>query len=257
MLNDNLKLNFRLTDILKVAFSIAIVDGGFVIAIQIINFLLSYFGIRLPTDADSIQAFASMYKTLFLISIITMLNLAVIIYRIAGVARGMKYNLATCYKQAFKRWPMLIVLYMLGTMMLSGVGILSATLLRATTVDAIMRYGNLITFIVLSLTPYCIFACIFVIDQEKNPLQAIKSTIDIVKDKLDVRLLMNLSMLYTIPFCLSTLVTIPKFITPYTGLLNTVWGLFCYIVTIVIYTSTTVKVESATDKQAATKVIVI
>src|SRR5688572_23202009 len=105
------------------------IDGGFVIAVQIDNFLLVYFGAHFPAEAGSIQALAGLNKASFLIAIITMLNLAVIIYRVAGLSRGMKYNAVACYRQALRRGPILIMLYLLGSALML---ILAIPLIRIT-----------------------------------------------------------------------------------------------------------------------------
>jgi len=248
VLSKNAKLNFRLGDIIQAGLGIAMVDGGFVIAIQIINFLLVYFGARFPADADSIQALVGLNKASFLIAIITMLNLAVIIYRIAGLSRGMKYSAVVCYHQALRRGPILIMLYLLGSALML---ILAIPLMRIT------QNQNLIMFLMLSLIPIGMLSCIYVIDQEKNPLQAIIATFKTISNKLSVNLLLNLALMYSLPFCLGTIFTTPTFIAPYVGLLNAVWFLFCHILTIVVYAGTCVKFDINTSDQKPTKIIII
>jgi hypothetical protein len=248
VLNNNAKLNFRLGDIIQAGLGVAMVDGGFVIAVQIVNFLLVYFGARFPADADSIQALAGLNKASFFIAILTTLNLAVIIYRITGLSRGMKYNAVVCYQQALRRGPALIMLYLLGSALML---ILAIPLLRIT------QNQNLIMFLMLSLIPIGMLACIYVIDQEKNPLQAIIETFKTVSNKLSVNLLLNLALLYSLPFSLGTMFTAPAFMAPYTSLLNAVWFLFCHILTIVVYAGTCVKLDINTSDKKPTKVIIV
>lgn len=248
MLSNNAKLNFRLGDIIQAGLSIAKVDGGFVIAVQVIDFLLVYFGARFPVDADSVQAIGGLNKESFLIAIITMLNLAVIIYRIAGLSRGMKYSAVVCYQQALRRGPVLILLYLLGCALML---ILVIPLMRIT------QNQNLIIFLMLSLRPIGMFACIYVIDQEKNPLQALIATFKTISGRLSANLLLNLSLMYSLPFCLGTMFATPVFLAPYAGLFNVVWFLFCHILTIVVYAGTCVKIDLDTNDKRPTKIIII
>jgi hypothetical protein len=248
VLNKNVKLNFRLGDIIQAGLGIAMVDGGFVIAVQIINFLLVYFGAHFPAEPDSIQALAGLNKASFLIAIITMLNLAVIIYRVAGLSRGMKYSAVVCYQQALRRGPVLIMLYLLGSALML---ILALPLMRVT------QNQNLIMFLMLSLIPVGMLACIYVVDQEKNPLQAIVATLKTISSKLSINLLLNLALMYSLPFCLGTMFSAPAFIAPYVSLLNAVWFLFCHILTIVVYAGTCVKIELSTSDKKPSKIIII
>lgn len=252
------KLNFRLSNLAKATLDIITVDAGFIIAIQIISFLLSYFSAQLLLQQQNMQSLPGINRANFLVIIITMLNLSAIIYRTAGIARGIKYSLIACYKQAFKRLANLILLYMLGSTIVLLAAIPVMRMLGAVTPEAIMQYQNLIMFCMLSLIPFALIACVYVIDQEKNPLQAIKHTFNIIKNKISMPMLMNLSLLYTVPFCLGTLITIPSSLAPYVGLGNALWFLFCHVLTIVVYVGINVKIEAATDeKQKTTKIIII
>ncbi len=248
MLNKNAKLNFRLGDIIQAGLGVAMVDGGFVIAIQIINFLLVYFGAYFPADVDSVQAVAGLNKASFLIAIVTMLNLAAIIYRITGLARGMKYSAMVCYQQALRRGPTLIMLYLLGSVLL---------LILALPLTRITQNQNLIMFLMLSLIPIGMLTCIYVVDQQKNPLQAIIATFDAVTNRLSINLLLNLALMYSIPFCLGTIFTAPAIIAPYISLLNAVWFLLCHILTIVVYAGTCVTIDLKADNKKPTKIIIV
>ena len=96
------KRSLKFTDYIKAAFSLAILDGGFVIAIQIITFLLKYFGMNLQITTDE-GVLVGVSKTTMIVSMLGVLNLAAIIYRITGLARGIKYSPAICYQQALRR----------------------------------------------------------------------------------------------------------------------------------------------------------
>lgn len=248
MLNKNVKLNLKLNNIIQAGFSVATADGGFVIAVQIINFLLVYFGTHFPSDADSIQSLAGINKASFLIAIITMLNLAVIIYRIAGLSRGMKYSAAVCYQQAFRRGPTLILLYLLGSALM---------LLLAIPLMRIMQNQNLLMFLMLSCIPIGMLSCIYVVDQQQNPLQAIVATFTTITTKISVNLILNLALLYSLPFCLGTIFTYPTFMAPYVSLFNALWFLFCHILTIIVYAGTCIKININTDNKNPTKIIII
>lgn len=251
------KLNFRLSDLAKAALGIITVDGGFIIAVQIVSFLLSYFSAQALMQQQNLQAIPGINKANIIVIIMTMLNLSVIIFRTTGIARGMRYSLKSCYKQALKRLSNLILLYLLVSTILLLAAIPLMRIVGASTPDAIMQYYNLIMFCMLSLIPLAIFACVHVIDQENSPLQALKNTFYTVRDKVSIPLLMNLSLLYTVPFCLGTLVTLPSSLAPYIGLGNALWFLFCHVITIVVYVGVNTKVEVVSDKQKTTKVIVV
>lgn len=253
--NNGSKLNFRLGDVIRAAFGLAMVDGGFIIAIQIITFLLNYFGANLQLG-DQDGTFAGISKTAFLISIIGMLNLSVIIYRITGLARGMKYSPAICYHQALRRWPILILLYILGSILLLAVMLPLLHFVHGMFNTSLLNYNKLLMFGMLILMPYGILACTFVIDQEKNPLQAVLATLSIIKNKISMRLLLNISMLYSLPFTLGSLIT-SGHIAPYLGLFNAVWFLFCHILIIVIYAGANVAMNPESSKQKPTKVIIV
>lgn len=248
MLKKNTKLNFRLSDIIQAGLGIAKVDGGFVIAIQIINFLLIYFSAYFSAGTENIQNIAGLNKSSLIIAIITMLNLAAIIYRITGLTRGIKYSAAICYQQALRRGPTLLMLYLLGS---------AVMLIFAIPLMRVVQNQNLLIFLMLSLIPIGILCCIHVVDQQKNAIQAITATFKIITDKISVNLLINLALIYSLPFCLGTMFATPNVIMPYISLFHTIWFLFCHILTIVIYAGASVKVENNATSGKATKVIII
>lgn len=252
----NNKLNFRITDLMRAALGIAMVDGGFVIGIQIINFLLAYFGARLPSNIENMQSLNLMNSTNFLIVMITMLNLSVIIYRITGLARGIKYSAATCYQHALRRWPALILLYMVGSLLILAVALPLVRVLNVMFAAAAIKYNALLMLFMLGLIPYGILACIFVIDQGKNPLQAIMATFSTIKNNISMRLMINLSLLYSFAYCINSLLN-ATILAEYMGLFNAVWFLFCHTLMIVIYASTIVKANLETNDKKPTKVIIV
>lgn len=249
------KLNYRFGDVIRAAFGIAMVDGGFVIAVQIITFLLGYFagGIQ---NLNGTTQLAGLTKAAFLVSLISILNLSVIIYRISGLTRGIKYSAVVCYQQALRRWPFLILLYMFGGLLLMSVAIPVLRTLSAAFGISIQENSHLILFFLMSFIPVGVLACIFVVDQNKNPLQAVLATINIIRYKISFNVLLNLSVFYTLPFSLSGLLNSTG-IAEYTGLFTSVWFLFCHVLTIVIYASTSITDNVNPNQQKPTKVVII
>lgn len=250
------KLNFRIRDLAKAGLGILTTDGGFIIAVQIVSFLISYFGTQTLIQ-QNLQTFPPLNKTTFLIIIIKMLNLSVIIYRVLGIANGTKYNQATCYIQALKRLPQMILLYLLGNIILLLFTIPIMRILGVITNGTIMQYYNLFVYCTLSLIPCGIFALIYVIEQQQSPLTAIINTYKAFKHRVSIRMLLNLSMLYTLPFCLSTLVAVPNKLIPYTGLMSALWFLFCHVLTVIVYVGSNIQIEKKDSPLKSSKVIVI
>lgn len=252
------KLNFRISDLAKAAIGILNSDGGCIIAVQIFSFLFSYFCIQ--TAPLNNQSFPTLNKANFIMVLVSILNLAVIIYRTVGIANGKKFSLADCYLHAIKRLPSMITLYLLGC---TAFILLSIPLLRAlgaVTPEAIMRYHILIEYCLLSFMPCVIFAYAYLIDQEKSSLQAIRYTFKTFKERFSLRMILNLAMLYTAPLCFSGLMAIPAFMTPYLALIKGLWFLFCHVLTIVIYVGSTINTEpakSSVDDSKTSKVIII
>lgn len=235
------KLNLRLNDIIRAGLGIISVDGGFIIAIQVISFLLTYFAATRHVNINDIQSFAHISKTSILLYLINILNLAVIIVRICGLANGIQYKPVLCYQLALRRWPNLIFLYLLGTMLLANI-----------TKTTPIYQNPLLMLSIISLLPCCVLACIFVVENAKSPLQAILSTFNIIRT-ISVRLLLSTSLLYTLPFLLTTILGNQR-TYQYLALFNSIWFLFCHVCMVVIYTS--VKLVN-TQKPTQTKVIVI
>jgi len=244
--------------LLNLVLGIAILDGGFVIAVQIFTFLITHFFAQIPSDPASLQSFSSVGKANFIISIISMLNLAVILYRISCIANGFKPDNFTCYKQAVRRLPFLIVLYLVGSIMLVALAIPTIQLLTSFFNVTLTKVQPIIIISMLALIPYALLACVYVIYEEKSPLKAIIATYKIVKHKISINMLAILSMLYAMPYCLKNF--IPTIISaPYLALLTSLWFLFCHILTIVVYADT-VEIKPVTkDKEEpkTTKVIIV
>jgi hypothetical protein len=251
---NNSKSNFRFADVFRAGFGLAMADGGFVIGVQIVTFLLGYF----VTKAYSGHEIASLglSKANFIVSIISILNLSVIIYRVTGLSRGIKYAPFTCYQHAIRRWPVLLLLYMLGSVLLIVLAIPMLTMLQKLLGISLHDHQNLLIFLMLSFIPVGVLACIFVVDQAKNPWQAIIATFNMIRYKISFNMLLNLSMLYTLPFSFSSLFTTTTS-AHYLALFNAIWFLFCHVLTIVIYAATIMTQSNEETEQKPTKVVVI
>lgn len=111
-------------------------------------------------------------------------------------------------------------------------------------------------FCMFILIPYGFMACIYVIDQQKNPIQSILATYNTIKEKISIRLLFNISMLYALPFSINSFLT-GSFLTAYLGLFNAVWFLFCHILIIVVYAGANVEIDYVESHDKTTKVIIV
>lgn len=233
----------NINHIFKLAFGIAKLDGGAIIAIQIITFLLTYFFIQVPAEPADIQAWQGTGKYNLIISIISIINLAAILYRVASLTRGVKLSLFKCYMQAVRRWPWLMLTYLLGVTILLSLSIFAIKILPP----------KVLILIVLSSIPICILVCMFVIDQELGPIQAIKKAFSYVKNKANLQLLMLLSIMYCVPFMLNNSINHDKFL-PYISLFSALWFLLCHVITVILYISgTPIKTK---NNQQDTKVII-
>ncbi len=243
----------RLRNIINAAISLAVLDGGFIIAVQIIDFLLNYFGASI---FGSGQSFEGISKGQLLTSLLSILNLSVIITRTTGLTRGVKFSPAVCYEHAIRRWPLLIILYLIGSLLLLGVSIPLIKLLSSFGGLSIVQYSKIIMLLVFGLIPYGLLACIFVVDQDQNPIRAILSTINLIKNKLNASLLISLSMLYSIPLYLSSIFATTS-LAAYLGLFATIWILFCHLITLIIYISTTERINSPQKESEKTAKVII
>lgn len=233
---------------------LAMIDGGFIIAIQIITFLLKYFGTNIQLSADESGSIVGVSKAAFIISLLGILNLAVIIYRVVGLARGIKYSPLICYQHAIRRWPILILLFIAAGFL---VVFAAVPMMRFLTMfNANVDHTKLLMFSMMFLIPYGVLACIFVVDQERNPLQAITATFNTIRQKISLRLLLNIAMLYSLPFLFSANFMTGKF-APYLGLFNALWFLFCHLLIIVIYAGATLANNSETGPQKQSKVLIV
>lgn len=256
MFNKTTKLNFRLSDIMRAGLGLMAADGGFVIGIQITTFLLTYFISTFYLKTGDIQDITNINKMSIFIALISMLNLAAIIYRIAGLANGIKYGPIACYQRALRRWPVLTLLYLTGTILFLLLATPIIKILSTLMHTQSMHYNILVLLGMLMLLPYGILACVFVIEQEKNPFQAIRATFNIAKNIISIRLLLNISFLYALPLSLMSLLSSARAYS-YLGLFNAIWFLFCHILMIIIYTSSTIVVNPDIAKQKPTKVIIV
>ncbi len=246
------KLHISIFDLMRAAIGLATIDGGFVIGVQVINFLIAYFGMRLPVKVEQLQNISVLSPNNFLILTLGMLNLAAIIYRLTGLARGVKYSALLCYKHALRRSAALMLLYLLGSLIVFALTIPTIKIFSTFSLNTPEQYAGLFMFLLLTLMPYGIFACIFVVDQENTPVQAIRSTWKIVKEQISIALLIRLSLIYCLPSVFG-MSLIAKHLGQHIGLFNAVWFLFCHIITVIIYTGTLIKASvQQTDKKLTT-----
>ncbi len=252
--NKSSKLNFKLTDIMRAAMGLAVMDGGFIIAVQIISFLLKYFGANIQITPENSGSVLVLSKTAFIISMLSILNLAVIIYRVTGIARGIKYTPMMCYQHALRRWPVLILLFIsAGFFIVFAAGPIARLL---TMFNSNLDHSRLLMFAMLLLIPYGVLACIFVVDQQRNPLQAILATMQTIRQRISIRLLMNIAMLYSMPFLLSANLMSSR-LAPYIALFNAVWFLFCHMLIVVVYTGATIADNSSTTQHKKNNILIV
>lgn len=244
-----------MTEVIRAAFSLAIVDGGFVIGIQIITFLLKYFGSNIQiTPSDVGAANVAVSRTTFLVAIISILNLSVIIYRITGLTRGVKYSPFTCYYHALRRWPTLIMLYFGVSMLLLLTLAPIMNFLSAFNAPIIYRFFMLSASF---LMPIGLLSCIFVVDQQKNPIQSLVATFDLVRNHLSFKAIFNIAMFYAMPLILSGYF-VNSNIAAYLDLFNSIWFLFCHCLLIVLYESSNmIKNQGNNGTKKPSKVLVV
>ncbi|HSX20760.1 MAG TPA: hypothetical protein VLG38_06550 [Gammaproteobacteria bacterium] len=248
-------LKFKINDIMRAAFGLAMIDGGFVIAVQIINFLCTYFFGRTLTNTADVGTLSMTSVAALLVSVFSLLNETVIIYRIAGLARGIKYSPVICYQQALRRWPMLLLLSLIfGSVLLLLLSVVSIAL----HID-IRNYARLLSLGITFLIPFGMLACTYVIDQDKGPIAAIKAMLNTVK-KIGISLLLNISLLYAVPFAINSLLlsnAMTTKLTSYGELFNSIWYLYCHALVIVVYAGTNVANDQRPKAQKTSKVIVV
>lgn len=250
---------FRFNRILNLALGLAMLDGGLVIGIQIVDFLLSYFFlIRTPIAAESkAQAAMAMGIANFAISILGLLNLAAIIYRITGFTRGAKYNLAQCYANGLRNISALLVLSLLAGLTLIAVSLQ----ISKVTITMFPELGSLSTLLIrgvfLLALPYGVLTCATVVVQRKNPIQALISIYNYIRTKNDFLLLAAISTMYSVPDLLHGFI-IKILAAKYISLLTAMWFLFCHIVTLVVYIDNfNVEATPTNDNDKPTKVVII
>lgn len=225
------------------AVALASVDGGFVIATYIFAFLCTHFSLR----GQAVTPLTSFNLSHFIAALINMLTLAVIIVRIAGLNRGLKYPFASCYQQALRRLPSMIALHIIGALMLLF------AILPIAKFFAELSISPLLILLVFALLPFGIIACSFVIDQELSPVKALIATFNLIRQRLDYKLTVSLVLVYCIP--LSLFAILPSGLpAQYINLIEQIWTLFCNIIAITIYAENNVPSQSKIDKNV--KIIV-
>jgi hypothetical protein len=237
---ENFQTKFK--RLVNLAWGLAIIDGGTVIGLQIMNFLLSFFYLkRLPNEIDLMGG---------IVALLSVLTLAVIIYRITWLLRGVKQNLVTSYLYSLRRLPLLILLYLIVEVVVLA---LSKPLLKV-----FMLNQTLVIFMVFALIPYGLLACIFIVDQRKSPFQALAATYNAIFNKIDFRLLLATSAMYGVPCLIGTMLA-TTMNASYITLAASLWLLFCHILTIVIYADSLDKSEATQSGSGdkATKVVII
>lgn len=248
----------KINRLLNLALSLMILDGGFIIAVQIFSYLIAYFFAQIPSDPGNIQSFSSFGHANFLISIISMLNLSVIVFKVASLANGFKIGNLDCYKQALRRLPSLTALSLIGVMIFFFCATPVVTLMVSMFNVPLINLSNLLVIAILALIPYGILACVFVVFEQKSPLQAIVATYKTVKHRISLNMLAILSLVYVTPFILK--VYIPAFVSaPYLALFISLWFLFCHVLTIAVYADTVeiTPIDKEKEDEKKTKVIVI
>jgi hypothetical protein len=256
---NNLPYKTKLNRLLNLGIGLAAIDGGCIIAIQIMSFLATYFGIKIPHKVEDLQAAEGIGRVAFFVFVFSILNLSAIIYRTVGLTRGLKYSLAKCYQRALRQLPAILLLFILACLALIAVAMPVVKFINQASGNASLYSMLSITLLQFALIPYGLLACIFIVDQAKNPLQAIVATYKLARHKINFSLQLTLSLLYALPFFISGLLNSPT-IVPYLGLFTAVWLLYCHLLTIIVYADSldkaaTVQVANTADKN--TKVVVI
>lgn len=249
--------NFKFKRLINLGLGLTMIDGGNVIAIQIIDFLLCYFFMKTPTISNDGQSIAGIGLANLLIAIIGILNLAVIIYRITGLASGTKYSLAQCYGKCLRFIPAILLLYVLGSMTILAVSLQFGQMFLAAYPES-TKLATMIMSILLQMTiPFGLLACVNVIDQGKKPLQAIIAAYNYIRHPGNFSLLTAIALMYSVPIIANILGN--KFLPDqYLKLFTALWCLFCHILTIVVYVDSTTKatVKEDSKNKAATVVII-
>lgn len=212
------RFNLGFGTLIKKVLALTSLDGGFVIGVQTVTFLLCYFSLggRLLAQVEQLGLFT--FITLLMLHTI---NVSIIIIRIAGLNRGLKYPLWVCYQQSMRRLPALLGLILCLCLLLGSI--------KLTPILSL-----LLTIIGL---PFFIIASSFIVDQQLNLIKAIMATINLIAQKLDYKLVLYLGMSYGVTLCLCIIGMQSKFAT-YLILIMELLLLFCHIMAITIYTQT-------------------
>ena len=195
----------RMQRLLRLAFSIAVIDGGTIIAVQIINFLLSHFGPQLPSLNSNQAGPFNINLSHLLISLLSILNLAVIIFRVSGLTRGIKHPISRCYEYALRRLPAIIALYLICSIVILAISIQLGHFFPNFMAKLFTNYSKALMFTIFSLIPFAILACTFVVDLQYNAFRSISAVYHHVRYKMDVPVLATIGILYNLPMCLGIL----------------------------------------------------
>lgn len=255
-MSQNYKLSLK--RLINLAFGIAILDGGVVIAMQIFDFLLNYFFLRMPEISAEAQ---SVNSNILLIAMLSLLNLSAIIYRLIHLAHGSRISPPLCYHNALQRLPAMVLMCLLIGLTLVSVIVQVFKLVAASSPESLIGYLGILSILAFALIPYGILASIFLVAQTKNPIQAIKSTYYFVRYHGNFRLLASLSLMYMLPVLFSSIALNP-ILAPYFKLFSSVWILFCHITTIALFLDTVNRdhlSQNATEngKTSKNKVVII
>jgi hypothetical protein len=258
------QFKFRFKRMINLAFGLAMIDGGFIIAVQISVFLLTYFLLlRAPAiGANNIQSMLSqgqphLVSYLFAMSLIAILNVAIIIYRITGIARGNKYNLLQCFGSGLRNFSALFVLYILAGIIIESLSSQISQIFLGLFPQLGVGILIILKALLLFLLPYGLFTCAYVVDQNKNPIRAIIATYKFIRYKGDFLILAAISFMYSMPVWLAAFAS--HFLAAqYLGLLTSLWFLFCHILTLVAYIDNFDKqTVQQDDPNKPTKVVII
>lgn len=213
------KLSVGYSTLIKKALSVMSLDNGFVIAVQTMTFLICYLSLggRILSQVEQLESLDLF--TILAMLLLHIINVAIIIVRISGLNRGLKYPFWVCYQQAIRRLPSLLC-FILGFCLVLG----------------FIKLPPLISFMVTIFgLPFFIFASSHIVDQQLNWIKATIETVNFIRQKLDYKLCIYLSLSYGITLSLCVIGFQTKFAN-YLTLIMELLLLFCHIMTITVYT---------------------
>lgn len=253
----NLSFNNKIQRLFNLAIGIAIIDGGAIIAIQIINFLLSYFGPQLQQVNAQQSSTISINPMHILISLLSVLNLIVIIFRVSSITRGVRPPIMQCYAFSLRRLPAVMLLYMICSTVFLAISIQLNHFFPGLFANLLSNYSKILFFILFAIIPIGISAAVFVIDQHMPPFRAIGAVYHQLRYKVDLLVLGTISILYSVPMGVGALLKVNAISTPYFALLTTLWLLFCHILSILVFMDSLEKQPTSEAERKPTKVVII